>query len=538
MVLDQSHADDPGLVGRTVAGTYRVTERAGSAPQGPLYEAEGPDGRRVLVLVLESPAPGREPPGVQSFRRAAGIRHPNVAAVHAVGPLEDGSAYVVLEDLAGEPLLQLLGARKALPLGEALGLAVQAAEGLEAVHQAGFVHGNVSPSSILVTRLPYGTSQVKLVRFSLAPDGRVAIPLEDGSAEYASPERVDGNRPDQRCDVFSLGAVLHHLLSGRPPGRTRAVGAVPKIARPVLETALAPLPSARFQTMSEFREALEQLVAAIGMPRRALLPRKLLVRAAVAGLVVVAGVLLVAPVWKSLGTSLSQAVTMRVDTQASSVSTRPSKQPDSGAASADSEGRRARVGRASRSSKVATAEPDRSSVAETAGAEQEAAAPDPVPAAASRDRPSEERVEAPDAAGYVAQASGPEVPAEPAESPRPVPAPRAKSNAPVVVRGDPPRPRIVLEEDQGLRQAIGDVMRIGLAENVVEMSPGLLVVQLAEGGMEVPSASYNLQRLYLAYSAATRQQDTVALELRRKGELHGWFTREGFRGASSHEGRP
>jgi hypothetical protein len=96
----------------------------------------------------------------------------------------------------------------------------------------------------------------------------------------------------------------------------------------------------------------------------------------------------------------------------------------------------------------------------------------------------------------------------------------------------------VLEEDQGLRQAIGDVTRIGLAENVVEMRPGLLVVQLAEGGMEVPSASYNLQRLYLAYSAATRQQDTVALELRRNGELHGWFTREGFRQASSREGQP
>jgi hypothetical protein len=89
-----------------------------------------------------------------------------------------------------------------------------------------------------------------------------------------------------------------------------------------------------------------------------------------------------------------------------------------------------------------------------------------------------------------------------------------------------------LDRDQGLRLALGDVTRVGLAENVVEAQLGLLVVYLAPDGMQVPSASYNLQRLYLAYSAATKQQDTVALELRRNGELYGWFTREGLRYAS------
>jgi hypothetical protein len=89
----------------------------------------------------------------------------------------------------------------------------------------------------------------------------------------------------------------------------------------------------------------------------------------------------------------------------------------------------------------------------------------------------------------------------------------------------------VLEENQGLRQSIGDAQRIGLAEDIVEASRGLLVVHLAADGLGVPSAHYNLQRLYLAYSAATREQDTVALELRRNGEVFGWFTREGLRTA-------
>jgi hypothetical protein len=96
----------------------------------------------------------------------------------------------------------------------------------------------------------------------------------------------------------------------------------------------------------------------------------------------------------------------------------------------------------------------------------------------------------------------------------------------------------VLEQNPALRLAIGDVTRVGLAENVVEAQPGLLIVQLAPEGMDVPSASYNLQRLYLAYSAATKQPDTVALELRRKGTLYGWFTREGLRYASRDGDRP
>ena len=95
----------------------------------------------------------------------------------------------------------------------------------------------------------------------------------------------------------------------------------------------------------------------------------------------------------------------------------------------------------------------------------------------------------------------------------------------------------MLEEDPELRHAIGDVTRIGIAQNIVELRPGLLIVELAPDGMGVPSAWYNLQRLYLAYSAATRQQDTVALELRRNGAPYGWFTRQGLLGAKLPTGK-
>jgi hypothetical protein len=95
------------------------------------------------------------------------------------------------------------------------------------------------------------------------------------------------------------------------------------------------------------------------------------------------------------------------------------------------------------------------------------------------------------------------------------------------------RTREKLDESPGLRLAIGDITRIGLAESVLQLRPGLLLVQLTPDGMDVPSASYNLQRLYLAYSAAVREQDSVALELRQGGKVYGWFTREGLRTATS-----
>jgi serine/threonine protein kinase len=509
MALDHRSADYSGLVGRTVAGGLRITQRTGSTPKGPLYEAEDPEGRRVVLLILPAGGPGQEPAGARPFRAATRIRHPNVAAVQAVGDLEDGSAYVVLEQTVGEPLVDLLSARSTHPIGEALELILQVAAGLEAVHQAGFFHGNVSPGTIVVTRPPFGKSQIKLVGFSLDADPQHATALDPTGAPYASPERLAGGPPDARGDVFSVGAVLHHLLSGSPPAQGRVEGA-PRIARPVLSRALARLPGNRFRTMSELREALEALAAAAVAPVDTLAYRRILGGAIVAGLVLLAGGVLLAPIWRRVvqGPSPTPAIVAPADT----------------------------LGSAGPVDSNTMTEARRST-----HAGRTASGPRARPAAR---RPAEERSDPPEAAGYVAQSSSSD--ASPDSAPRTPPPPQlASSSAPATPRpapASPPRsrarPRGVLEQNPALRLAIGDVTRVGLAENVVEAQPGLLIVQLAPEGMGVPSASYNLQRLYLAYSAATKQPDTVALELRRNGTLYGRFTREGLRYASPDGDRP
>jgi serine/threonine protein kinase len=465
---------------------------------------------------------------VRSLRFASRIRHPNVAGVYAVGNLEDGSTYVVLEQLVGVPVPELLSAGTALPLGEALDLTVQLAAGLEALHHGGLVHGSVSPSAVVVTRAPFGKSQVKLVGFSLDSDGERATRLEDGTAAYASPERLAGSPPDVRGDVFSAGAVFHYLLSGSPPPRDPPVGKVPRIARPVLERALAPRTALRFRTMTEFREAVEALTAVAVAEPDSLAARRILGRALVAGLVLLASGVVLAPVWRRV--EMSRGGTPAV--AAPPPPTRSAAEADSGPAPTAADERRG---------PERTVEPRRSTQAGRIAAEprERTPAPEPTPIGPTRDRPAEVRNRAPEAAGYQGQPRSSD--RSPGTVERTPPPPQPPTPTPAVAPNPspthPPRSLRELEQSPGLRLAIGDVTRVGLAEQVVEARLGLLVLRLAPDGLSVPSAQYNLQRLYLAYSASTDQQDPVELELRRNGKVVGWFTSEGFRYASPDGGR-
>jgi D-alanyl-D-alanine dipeptidase len=228
---------------------------------GSLYRAEYPSGVEVAVVLLGSTFADSGALTLlrQRCRDALQIQHPNVAAIHELNETEDGLVYVVAEFLAGELLSQTLSRRGALPLRECLDLWLQAAGGLQAAHELGWVHGQLSPDTILLTRPTEGRTLVKLIGFTpefhLRP--RNAELLTDRvSLGYASPERIAGQPPDEAGDVYSLGAVLHHLLTGVPPALPLNDVAGPEAMRPVLVRALAPSPAQRFQTVADFVAAL------------------------------------------------------------------------------------------------------------------------------------------------------------------------------------------------------------------------------------------------------------------------------------------
>jgi hypothetical protein len=242
-----------GLPETTLPRGLRILEPLGLTPEGPLYRAEQADGREVALMLLQPELHSGDPAVLarlrEWFSRAMQIRHPNVAAVHQVGETETGQVYVVSECLLGELLSETLGRRGALPPVEALDIWRQAAAGLQAAHKAGWAHGNLSPDTILLTQASDGTPRVKLIHFTL--------PASLGEAGRAN-----------ESDVFSLGAVLHHLLTGAAPGPGSRQGSIPRPMRAVIMQALAPVPAQRFQTIAELALAVEGAVAAAAAEER------------------------------------------------------------------------------------------------------------------------------------------------------------------------------------------------------------------------------------------------------------------------------
>ena len=281
------------MVGRTLRAGIRVREVLGETPLGRHYRAEYPTGLEVAVLILGSAAElAFRPPGLQPAK----IQHPNIAAIHDVNQTDDGLVYAVAEPLTGEFLSVTLARRGALPLWEALNLCLQAAAGLQAAHDVGWVHGRLSPHTILLARVG-GRPLVKLIGFAHQFPLRQS-PIEGGV--YASPERI--HWADKRSDVFSLGAVLHHLVTGTPPTRGSRSGRVPKAVRAVLNRALDPSPAGRFQTITEFAAALARSKEDVSFPILAPGPARPVWRRAAAFGAAAALIGVVAGLWLPWGT--------------------------------------------------------------------------------------------------------------------------------------------------------------------------------------------------------------------------------------------
>ncbi|MBA3895149.1 MAG: protein kinase [Gemmatimonadales bacterium] len=572
-------------VGRVLARDLRVLEQLGSTPDGPLYRGRYPNGAEVSLVVLRPEAAGGASFRRDLFARATQIQHPNIAAVYDVGGMDDGTAYVVLEQVVGEPLADAMAAGRAFALTEAIDLALQAAGGVQAAYRAGFVHGNLSPWTILVTPAAHERPQIKVVGFAPGPalvPGGAQPPLGEVATQHASPERLVGHAPDEQSEVFSLGAVLHHLLTGVPPDRGHVGRSVPRVVRRVLDTALAPDPASRFQSIAEFDEALRGLDWVAASRKGLSLRRPHWIGAIGASLALIVGGVWLLPGLKGRATG---------EERSPPVAPAPSLIPGPGVARQVIPGAPNRPADPTRSGVEATASESRrdTRTQSAAGALPEADADSSSvtgtgatgPTLTERFTRMERAVQqivrklsaglplATRSSGEgavtlllgdsTARASTARVKASPlrprqstssqapAATAPPESSQREDSSAPpealgyvgnpvtAVVPVSPPegtvanpRPRAELERHEGLRQSIGDVVRMGIAEDVAEIRRGSLLVSLAPSAMDVSSLMYNLQRLYLAYSAATGYQEDVVLVLRRGRELYGRFTRDGL----------
>ncbi len=210
-------------------GPYEVLGQIGSGGMGEVYRAKDPRlGREVAIKVLPASF-SQDADRLRRFEqeaRAAGLlNHPNITAVYDIGS-HDGAPYVVSELLEGETLRSALAVGR-LPPRKAIDYSLQVANGLAAAHEKGIVHRDLKPENLFVTR----DGRVKILDFGLAKlthqeEGGQAtsVPTATAGTEpgvvlgtlgYMSPEQVRGKPADARSDIFSFGAILYEMLSGR-----------------------------------------------------------------------------------------------------------------------------------------------------------------------------------------------------------------------------------------------------------------------------------------------------------------------------------
>lgn len=276
-------------------GPYEILGPLGAGGMGEVYKArDSRIGRDVAVKVLPASVasdPDRQRRFELEVRAAGSLNHPNVMAIHDVGT-QDALPFVVSEMLEGETLRERMNGG-ALPPRKALDYAVQIARGLAAAHEKGIVHRDLKPENLFVT----SDGRVKILDFGLAKvvgpfDGAEGATLSKdeqgtdpgtilGTVGYMSPEQVKGQPADHRSDLFSFGAILYEMFSGRrafkgdtkvetmnailkqdPPDLSEPGGEVSPVVERVVRRCLEKRPEERFHSAHDLGLALEALSGA------------------------------------------------------------------------------------------------------------------------------------------------------------------------------------------------------------------------------------------------------------------------------------
>jgi len=295
-LLARGHADG------FFVNEYRILDRLGKGRMAGVYKAQHRLGQVVALKVLP-PSKAADKNFLHRFQREAKLamrlKHPNVVRAFQTGAA-GGVHYLVMEYLEGETLEEVLARRGKLPPPEAVRLVYQALQGLQHIHAQGLVHRDLKPSNLMLTpAAPDNTlrSTVKILDIGLgrvlfeegAPDittdpGLTGEGVLLGTPDYMAPEQArDARSADIRADVYSLGCVLYHCLSGQPPFPDSNIisqmirhatepprplkelnAAVPDGLQQIVNWMLAKDPAARYPSPERAAQALQVFLAAGG----------------------------------------------------------------------------------------------------------------------------------------------------------------------------------------------------------------------------------------------------------------------------------
>jgi hypothetical protein len=287
---------DPG----TRLGTYEIVGPLGVGGMGEVYRARDTRLERHVALKLVIEAFVADPDRAMRFEREAktlaALNHPNIATLHGLEQA-GGRHFLVMELVEGETLAERIARQpRGLPLEDALRIASQIAEALEAAHEKGIIHRDLKPANVKITPddkvkvLDFGLARVTeregtASSISLAHSPTFTSPAMTnagvilGTASYMSPEQARGYAADHRSDIFSFGVVLYEMLTGRQPfpgdtisdvlasvlAREPDLAALPRDLSPrlidLVKRCLEKNPKKRWQAIGDVRYELESLLA-------------------------------------------------------------------------------------------------------------------------------------------------------------------------------------------------------------------------------------------------------------------------------------